>query len=328
MFVPILLILLSGWHRNLFSLSYWRSRHGTAIAVFGLLASAWPLLWAFVSWRHYGDPLYGVHYAAADVKNQLLAFPRSRFYMAILPIGVSAFALSPIPAAGLLFAANAPTRLARQFWFITFAFLLVQEIQIWRHATIALARYSLTLVVLCSVLCAGGLERMAQGLARRSNRPFALWVMISLVASLAFLVIGSELRNPLSDKIASMSPRLRYALPIRDLVKGARTYIQPKDAIIIDEYHWDGNIIQNALGYPLGTSSRVFLATADNLLKLETFIQHERPRFLICAVRGTLCSAINIELPDSPGRFGLSLRATRILSSSTYYLYQLSYGND
>ena len=325
--MPILLVLLLGWHGNPFSLSFWQSRHGTAVITFGLLASAWPLLWAFVSWRHYGDPLYGVHHAAAVVKNELLVFPRSDFYTAILPIGVAALALSPLPAAGMFFAANTSTRLARQFWFITLAFLLMQEIQIWRHNTIALARYSLTLVVLCSVLCAGGLERMEQGLARRSNRPFAPWVLLSLVASLAILVIGSELRDPLSEKLASISPRLRYSHPIKDLAKEARNYIQPEDAIVIDEYHWDGNIIQNALGYPLRTSS-IFLATADNLLKLETFIQHERPRFLICAVRGNLCSAIQIDSSAFSRRFSLSIRATRIFSSSEYYLYQLSYENN
>jgi 4-amino-4-deoxy-L-arabinose transferase-like glycosyltransferase len=326
-FLPFVCILLVGSFRNLLSPRFWGSRPGLATVLFVFLAGAWPIAWTTFSWLKLGDPFYGIHYNQASVSEQLSLFPRSRLYMLSLPIGVLLLGLSPLPFAG---AASAVLRcwkqpLPRRFLLLTLSFAALQYFHIWRGGTLALGRYTLTLAVLCAVLSGIGLVGFSRWASDKTGTKLRNAVLLSLLLMLGTALAGSELRNPLSEKMASVSPRLRYPRYLGEAARALKPRLRPNEAIIIDNYHWDGNIFAHALGLPLVDSADVFFASPSNLEDLDKFVTGRRPHFLIYAERGGLQPYFNLGRRCTSGEQAHGMNLSCLYANEVYRIYSIDY---
>ena len=302
-------------------------KRGEAFLVYALLAGAWPIFWMLFCWVKFDKPLYIVSQLHSEIPIQLALFGRSRLYSGLLPVGVLLLALSPIPAIGAAYSAIRcwGQKAVGQFLLVAIGFGLFQEIEFVRGGGVALARYMLTCVVLGAVLSGIGIVKLAEISCGASITRIHKWVALSLVSTLFCILVFSETSLPFSEKFASVSPRLRYPRDISKLGKYLGPRLQPGDALIVDDYHWDGNIVEHALGLPLLDRSSVFRASFDNTDGLENFIRDKHPRYLVYAVNGNFQSywGFSSSCPYMHQSRGLILKC--VFSNQTYRGYELQY---
>jgi hypothetical protein len=147
-------------------------------------------------------------------------------------------------------------------------------------------------------------------------------LIVNLVAVLAM----SEVPNRYADKFASVSPRLRYPSRVADVGHYLRTHLGPEDAVVIDDYNEESNILADAGGLPVIASSRVYLQSIKNTIDPLQYIEAERPRFLVYSDLGTLRSSVL--LPKNCGQETAmgTVKFRCDFANGVYRVYELSYG--
>lgn len=286
-----LILLVPAWRTA--ELTFWRSDHLQSLALFTVTAGSWPVFWLGYSWLKWKHPLYFVAMNHTNVAEALALNPSSGLYrLAVFPVSLF-LTLSPLVFGAALCALwrAAHGRIGWQIAVVVIGVALVQFYQIISGGVMAFARYSITLGTLLAIMSGYGLESLRQRYFANATRAFRTAVLITLLLNLGIILTLSETRWRYSEKFGSISPRVRFPHYIQDLGKALRHRLGPSDAVVIDNYNAQTNLIEAVSGFPLLTPDRVFDAAAEHQdlqSELQSFIATKRPKYLVYSDRGTL----------------------------------------
>ncbi|HWW13941.1 MAG TPA: glycosyltransferase family 39 protein [Candidatus Dormibacteraeota bacterium] len=296
------------------------------LILFGITGGAWPLMMMLYCWRNYGDPMYLVTLNHLRVTRTLetVASPLG-YQLALTPV-VLIISLSPLAFAGAMWGIARSRRLplAAAFAALTIFFAAVQDYEIVSHGLLALARYSLILGAMLCVISGGGLEAACRKFFPRRIELARFAVIAFLILNLGAILALSELPNRYEDKFASVSPRLSYLPRIAGVAEYLRTQMGTHDAVVIDDYKVESNIVASAAGLSTDLGRRAYLASAQNEVNVREYIHREHPRFLVYSDQGTLRSSLNLPQACNQANLdGVEFRCT--YANHIYRVYELSY---
>ena len=186
----------------------------------------------------------------------------------------------------------------------------------------AFARYTITLGTLLIPLGALGLAEIFRQFPGKSRALRQAFVGILLLNLLAIWVLSAT-RNRFSEKAASISPILRYPHRIESLAAFLQARLERDDHIVIDDYNSESNIVAQALGLPLPTTSRAFLASLSPASELRVYVEQQHPRYFIYAQKGVLEKTLPLECGLPPGFSSADVRCT--YQNDVYRVYEVSY---
>jgi hypothetical protein len=143
------------------------------------------------------------------------------------------------------------------------------------------------------------------------------------VANLGIVFFLAERPNRFSSKVASVAPRLRYSPRILGVAQYLRTHMGAEDAVVIDNYNEESNIVGQASALPLDPGKRAFLANARYDETVDQYITRERPRFVVYSDQGTLRRWLNLSPECGNARMdGLDYQCT--YANPIYRIYELA----
>lgn len=297
------------------------------VVSFGLAGGAWPVFMMLYSWHAFGDPMHLVTMNRWRVTSYLAEHPVSRGYQLALMPSAILLSLSPLAVIGAMYglARSFTARFAASLASVTIFFCAVECYEVYTGGLLATARYTLTLGTMLALISGYGLELGLNGLFR-SRIALARAVVITLVLLNSLIVLaGSELPNPYSEKLASVSPRLRYQKRIQVVADYLRKHLGPNDAVVIDDYNVESNVIADAAGLPIFRGNRAYLLSRTNTIPVDEYVRTEHPRFLVYATGGRLEHLITLSKDSTVADVnGVQFRC--VFKSDIYRIYQLTYG--
>ncbi len=266
-----------------------QSRAWAHLALFCACAGLWPAFWMLENWRHFGHPLYYVAMQKVWVPEILAAGGHSQLYNLAVSPGTLLLTLSPVAFAAALyaFASAIRSRMGRDLAVI---WLVVALVQLYQTVTAGMwpsARFTISQGGLLAIASGYGLLLISERL-RVHWKPLWMATLVLVSANLAFVLAVSESRLSVSDKFASISPRLRFTHYIQDVGDFLRPRLRPEDALVIDNYNLESGFIAMAAGLPHRPGDRVFLANSTPPEQVLDFVHRKHPRFLVMAERGSL----------------------------------------
>jgi hypothetical protein len=146
-----------------------------------------------------------------------------------------------------------------------------------------------------------------------------------LFLNLVGVLAASELPNRYAEKFASISPRLRYGARVQAVGEYLRSHMGPDDALVVDDYNVESNIIAAAAGLPVIPGKRAYLLSNKNAVSVDDYMRSEHPRFLVYAEGGKLQHSFQLP-PGCKGTEevnGVEVRC--IFVSQIYRVYELHY---
>jgi 4-amino-4-deoxy-L-arabinose transferase-like glycosyltransferase len=310
---------------------FWQLGHVREVFVFGALAGAWLLFWMIYQWKAFGKPLYGVTMNYSWVAQQAQIEHHSMIYnLALLP-GVILVTLTPlVVAAGLYGLALGFRRpLGREYATVLLIMAAILAYQIISGGLLPMARYTITVGTLLVIASGRGLERMAQRVPQRKQPQLRAAFALLLVLNLGAILTLSEMRQPFSDKFSAISPRLRFPRHVEDLRQYLKPQLKPNDAIAIDDYNTEPNIIAAALGLPLIERDNTFLASIRPLSELPEYMKTQHPLYVIYSDKGVLRNSL--PLPQDCGAPATAIKGMGfkcLFANETYRVYRVSYRKD
>jgi len=298
-----------------------------ALLVFGITGGLWPALMMAYSWRATGDPMYLVHLNRTRVMNTLAATHSPLLYqLALIPIAIL-ISLSPLAFGAAIYGLTKPfrSRLMAAFAGLTVFFAAVQIHAILTHGLLALARYSLTLGSMLAIIAGYGLHRICERVAPGKIRLAHIAVVVFLLLNLSLVFFMSKWPHRYSERFASVSPRLKFPKRISDVARFLRTHMTSEDAVVIDDYNVESNLVMVAAGMPVLAGDRAYLASVKNDIDVDAYINSRHPRFLVYSDHGTLRRSL--ELPSmcagTTNIDGVDFRCD--FANEIYRVYELSY---
>jgi hypothetical protein len=295
------------------------------ILTFGLTAGGWPIFSMAYSAILFHDPLRVLSEHTTLVTRWFKTHPVPLVYRLALGPGALLISLSPLAVLaawyGLL--KSWSSRLGASFAALTLFFAALQTYEIATERLLAMARYTMTLGAMLAVIGGFGGECLcARFFPGRLRLAYALLVAL-LVANLGVVFFLSEHPNRFSSKIASVSPRLRYAPHIVGVADYLRTHMGARDAVVIDNYNEESNVIGQASALPLDPGKRAFLANTRYDETVDRYITRERPRFVVYSDRGTLRRWLKLPPECRNVRIdGMDYQCT--FANPIYRIYQLA----
>ncbi len=261
----------------------------THLALFCACAGLWPAFWMLENWRHFGHPLYYVAMQKVWVPEILAAGGHSQLYNLAVSPGTLLLTLSPVAFAAALYAFASAIRnqMGRDLAVI---WLVVAVVQLYQTITAGMwpsARFTISQGGLLAIASGHGLLLIGERL-RVGWKPLWTATLVLVSVNLAFVLAVSESRLSVSDKFASISPRLRFTHYIQDVGDFLRPRLRPEDALVIDNYNLESGFIAMAAGLPHRPGDRVFLANSMPPEQVLDFVGRKHPRFFVVAERGTI----------------------------------------
>jgi Dolichyl-phosphate-mannose-protein mannosyltransferase len=272
---------------------FWQSGHVSEVSVLGALAGAWPLFWVIYQWRTFGKPLYGVTMNYSWVAEQVqVEHHSSAYHLALIP-GVITLTLTPlIVAAGLYgLALGLRQPLGREFALIFLIMAAALAYQIISGGLLPLARYTITVGTLLVIASGHGLDRVAHLVPQCRGLPCRVAITVLLVLNLAGILALSESRLPVSDKFSAISPRLRFPRRVEEVSQYLKPRLKENEAVAIDDYNTESNILASAIGLPLVARECTFLASVRPLSEFPEYMEHHQPLYLIYSDKGVFRNA-------------------------------------
>jgi hypothetical protein len=235
--------------------------------------------------------------------------------------------LSPLAIVGAVYglATSFSARLMAALASLTIFFAAIQVYELYTGGLLATARYTLTLGTMLALVSGHGLERILEQFASARMTLARTAVIGLLFLNLLAVLAASEFPNRYAEKFASVSPRLRYQERIQVIGNYLRSHLGPDDAIVIDDYNVESNLIADAAGLPIVPGKRAYLVSNKNSVSVRDYISAEHPRFLVYAKGGTLQRSIYLS-PDCRGSEridGVQFHCT--FMSPVYRVYELTY---
>ncbi|MBV9573667.1 MAG: glycosyltransferase family 39 protein [Acidobacteriales bacterium] len=298
----------------------------SSIIVFGITGGGAPAFLMLYCWRMFGDPMRLMTLHNVNVIEYLRDQHVSLAHQLMVTPLALLLALSPLVLIGAVYGWFKSLRSwsTAIFAVLVLFFTLIQQWEVIRGRLLAMPRYSLTTGAMLAIISGYGVLQLLATFSRQRQRVFLGIVVASIVLNTFFVLAASEIPNPVTDKFASISPRLRYATRISQVGNYLKTQMQANDAVIIDNYNDEPNIIAAAAGFPVLAGDRVYFERAGDPLTPPEYVALKHPRFLIFSDRGT----IHKWLPLPPDRgeadiFGAHYRC--VFSNDTYRIYEIRY---
>lgn len=298
-----------------------------AVLAFGIAGGIWPLFMMAYCYRKFGDPMYLLNWTHVRVQQLQATQPTPVAYqLSLMPIALLV-SLSPLALAagiyGLIKSFGLP--LPRTLAALALLFFAIQNYQLFRGATTVVARYTLTMGTLLAIFSGYGFELLCRKFAYGRTRLATIVVVAFLAGNSLAVLAMSEVPNRYADKFASVSPRLRYPTRVAEVGKYLRSHMGPDDAVVIDDYNEESNILADASGLPATPGERVYLQSVKNAMGARQYINAKHPRFLVYSDVGTLRSSLF--LPNScdqeAGVGGVRFHCA--FANRVYRVYELSY---
>jgi len=303
----------------------WFARWLKPVLTLGMTAGAWPIFSMVYSAIVFHDPMRVLSQHNALITGWFKIHPVPLVYQLALGPGALLISLSPLAVLAALygFFKSWSSRLAASFAALTLFFALVQNYEIATGKLLAMARYTMTLGAMLAVIAGFGCERLcAKFFPQRLRLAYAL-VVAFLVANLTIVFFLAEHPNRFSSKVASVSPRLRYSPRILGVALYLRTHIRASDAVVIDNYNEESNVVAAAAGMPLITGDRVFKANTAYDQTVDQYITSHKPRFVVYSDQGTLRRWLNLPSECGNARIeGMDYQCT--FANPIYRIYQLA----
>jgi 4-amino-4-deoxy-L-arabinose transferase-like glycosyltransferase len=303
----------------------WFLRWLKPVLTLGLTAGAWPIFSMVYSAIVFHDPVRVLSRHNALITGWFKAHPVPLGYQLALVPGALLISLSALAVVAALYGwwKSWGARLAAAFAALTAFFAVVQIYEIATGKLLAMARYTMTLGAMLAVIAGFGCERLcAKFMPGRLRLAYGL-VIAFLVANLGIVFFLSERPNRFSEKVASVSPRLRYPSHILGVANYLRTNMGAEDAIVIDNYNEESNVIGQASALPLNPGKRAFLANNSYDETVDQYIARERPRFVVYSDQGTLRRWLNLPSGCGNARIeGMDYQCT--FANRIYRIYQLA----
>jgi 4-amino-4-deoxy-L-arabinose transferase-like glycosyltransferase len=297
------------------------------LLAFGIMGGIWPVFMMWYCYRNFGDPMYLVTWTHLRVQQLLAAQPSPLSYQVSLMPVVLLITLCPLALAAAIYGwtKSFTLQLPRALAALTLFFFAVQNYQLLKGATVAVARYTLTMGTLLAVFSGYGLHLLCKKLAPRRMTLAVLLVAAFLTANTLAVLALSEVPNRYADKFASVSPRLRYPTRIAEVGKFLRLHMAPADAIVIDDYNEESNILADAAGLPLIPDGQSYLQSRGNDTSARQYIDLKHPRFIVYSDLGTLRASLT--LPKNCEQEVLVERMTFrcVFENRIYRVYELSF---
>ena len=186
----------------------------------------------------------------------------------------------------------------------------------------AFARYTITLGTLLTPLGALGIAEVFRQFPGKNRALRQAFVGVLLLNLLAIWLLSAT-RNRFSEKLASISPVLRYPDRIQSLAAFLRARLESGDHIVIDDYNSESNIVAQALGLPLPATSRAFLASLTPASELRAYVEQQHPRYFIYAQKGVVEKSLPLGRGTPPGFPITEVRCT--YQNDVYRVYEVSY---
>ena len=135
-----------------------------------------------------------------------------------------------------------------------------------------MARYSLAPGTMLAIISGYALELLCIKLLPHRVKLAHATVIVLLLLNLGGILVLSETPNRFADNFAAISPRLRHVTRITTVGAYLRAHMGPQDAIVIDNYNYESNIIADAAGLPLLYGTRAYLVAAHNQIEVQEYI--------------------------------------------------------
>ncbi len=297
------------------------------LLAFGVCGGIGPLFLMVYCWQVFHDPLRILTLHNILVTASMREYPVPLSHQ-LLVIPVSLFlTLSPLAFAAAVygFFKSFSLRPAIQFAGVTLFFALLQNYEIVRGKLLSMPRYSLTLGAMLAVVAGYGLYLLGQGIGRRLGRRFQPVVIALLVLNLAALFLASEWPGRRTEKLATISPRLKYTRHISAVSAYLRTHMGPQDAVLIDDYNAESNIIAEAAGLPPIPGRRAYMLNTKYDFSAADYLATEHPRFLVYSNQGSLRPVLSLP-PGCDGVQHVGQIGFRcVMKDEIYRVYELSY---
>jgi len=340
-------LVLIGSPSKLFRPEFWGIRRSLQLAVFGATAGAWPVLFMLFAWRKYRDPLYFVTMQKTWVAEIGSFAHHSLFYILAFFPGVLVLTLSPLALGaalyGLWLSRDEPSY-RKVYLFIVLGFGAIQLYQLASGGTWPAARFTITLGTLLAVTSGFGIEQFSTRLSQRAAKGVYVALFLTLMFNLGGIIILSRGHSRFADKFRSISPFLQF--PRR--IEGVRKYLQPRlkpsESVVIDNYNCESNIVAAAIGLPLFSGQRAFLAAArihsytcesttplsaaiirQDAEDLRLYTEKLRPKYVIYSDSGTLKSYLPLSASCGPEEFVHGMKFRCVFQDDIYSVYEVSY---
>ena len=296
------------------------------VALFGGIASSWPLFWMVYQWRLRGMPLYGITMNYKWVPEQLAEVHKSLLYRLALFPGVILLTLTPVILVAGLYGLGRGLRhrQPRDFCLIFMIVGVITFFQIAAGGLLPMARYTITLGSLLAIASGFGVEQFARFLPQRRVRYLLLGISFLLILNLGGIFVLSVIPSRFSDKFGSISPALRFPQRIESLGRYLKPRVDLDTAVVIDDYNTEGNLIAHVIGLPLLAGDRAYFISRNDLPGLLDYIEKKHPRYLIYSNRGILRRFL--PLPGQCGAFATkNIQLGCLFQNDIYRVYSIDY---
>ena len=299
------------------------------LAVFVPASGAWPAFWMAYEWVTRGNPLYSPALNYAWVANDISFYGASLIYRLLLPPGVILITLTPLAVLGFVLSARRVWKVRgplAEFAFVLAFFAAVQFYQIAAGGTMSYARYTLTLGAMVAALAGVGLYRSFP------RRGLLVGVM---AANLCVLFLLASVGNPFVNKARSLAPVLHFTTYVEETGKYLKNHLGPRDAVVIDEYNYEPNLIAAVAGLPLLESERVYLIPdrttperqGQAVAGILPYLRSRRPSYLVYAEQGVLRQSLKLPAECSAAQVE-EMRLTCVFRNAQYRIYEIGYPPD
>lgn len=307
--------------------SFFSRTHLKSVSVFASTACLWPLFWMLAQWRLNGDPLFGVHHNADAIAGQLAINPaHAGLYEILLTPVVLLLTLTPLAFVGagcaIFLAFRRPT--GRELVIVVVGFALIQFRSLATGALLAGARYTLTDGALIALIAGYGLYSIAIRFSI-SYKTVLYVTAITMVANLIVVTALSAGATRYADKFRSISPLLQYPERIEQVGKYLQPRLKPSDAVVIDNYNEEPNILAAAIGLPLLRGNRAFLASETDPRGVLWYVETHHPQYVIMAGSGDLSAYLPLPVDCSNSFPFDGFEFSCVFHDSMYRLYTVSY---
>lgn len=296
-------------------------------AVFAGLGGAWPVVMMAYCWRSFGDPMFLLTSTHSRMAQVLATAGKPLGYELALVPSVLFLSLSPIAFCAAVYAIVRSRRnpLSAALAGVAVFLLMVQLYEVWHGGFLVVARYSIIPGSMLAVISGDGLQEICRRFLPGRGRLAQLSVIVFLIMNVSAILVLSEIPSRVSDKFASISPRLRATTRIQGVGDYLRAHMGEQDALVIDDYNVESNIIADAAGLPLLAGRRAYLVSSANEINVSEYIKRNHPRFLVYSDKGVLRGLFRLpedcSAPVDVGGVEFYCR----YSNQIYKVYELSY---
>jgi 4-amino-4-deoxy-L-arabinose transferase-like glycosyltransferase len=304
------------------------TRYWKKLLAFGVTSGAWPVFWMIHEWSLTGHPFYALVWQQKNVPTQLAVYPsHSWLYELALPPGVMLLTLTPIAVGSALYGVyfSCRDRKSRAFTFLVLFFGLSQLAAIATHGNIAMARYTVTLGTLCSLLAGHGLTELGKRLLPTWHAALPAVLTAVLAANLAFILILSECPGPFEDKFRSISPLMQFPIHIEGAGKFLKPMMRPEDRVVIDSFNEESNLLGVVAGLPLLPGDRAFIPSDRNGGDPFPYLNSYHPRFAILAELGIIGSRLRLPPTCSGSWIVRGMEFNCVYENEIYRIYEIYY---